>query len=479
MSREETLFKNTALYLAGSFASKLLGFILLPLYTHYLSPYHYGYFDLINTTLLLLLPLVTLEINDGLYRYLLDAPNSMERARVITATLTSTGRNILVFLVIFFIITNIFTIQYAFLILLALVTSIISDTWQQIARGLKHNTLFSISGVIYAFTLFIFNIVLIAFWQMKIDGLLYSNIAAGLATFCFIEGKLKILRTLKLTSEVKLFRNNLIRFSLPLMPNAMNWWLISLCSRYLITFYMGTAANGIYAVANKFPSIIILIDTIFNLAWQESAITEYNSADKNIFYTKMFNFYMKAQLSVMLVLIPATKILMGYMVDPSFYIAWRYTPLLYACAVFTSFSTFYGTAYIVSKETRGSLITSLICLITNLILSIALIPLLGLQGAALSITFSFLVMWILRYREIKKYFIITIDLKTFLLLFSMMVIFIMLLFIDSRLLDYALMVLGFIISVIVNAEMLDLIRRFVVRKYKASNLFKKYNTATK
>lgn len=469
MSREGTLFKNTALYFAGSLVSKLLGFILLPFYTHYLSPYDYGYFDLINTTMLLILPLVTFEINVGLYRYLLDAQNYEEQSKVVTAALTSTGRNMFIFTAVFILAVNIFAIKYAYLILLAIVTLIISDTWQQIARGLKKNRLFAISGVIYAFIMFASSIGLIAFFHMKIDGLLYSNIAAGLATFCYIEWKLKIVKWLKISDELRSMRNSLIRFSLPLMPNSLIWWLINLCSRYLIALYIGTAANGIYAVANKFPAIMILIDTIFNLAWQESAVTEYKSNDKDIFYTNMFNLYMKIYLSAMLILIPATKVLMKYMVDPSFYIAWKYTPLLFFCTVFASFSTFYGTGYIVAKETKGLFKTSLICLVVNLILSIILIPAFGLQGAALAVTVSFFIMWILRYREVKKYVTITIDFKSFFLLFSIIVVYIMLLFIDSVSLDLALIVLSFIICAVVNSEIVKQLWRFIMQRNKAAN----------
>lgn len=466
MSREATLFKNTALYLAGSFASKLLGFLLLPFYTHYLSPYHYGYYDLIYTTLILLLPLVTLGINEGIYRFLLDARSPDEQSDVITATLTSTGRNLFVFIIITCIAVNIFEIKYAYLILLVLASSIISDTWQQIARGLRYNTIYTISGVVYTAFMFAFNILLIAFLQMKIEGLLYSSIAAGLATFCYIEWNLKILRSLKITGNLKLMRKALIRFSVPLMPNAMNWWLINLCSRYLIAFYVGTAANGIYAVANKFPSILILFNTIFDLAWQESAVTEYKSADKDVFYTNMFNFYMKAQLSAMLILIPATKILMKFMVEQSYYIAWTYTPLLFICTVFTSFSTFYGTGYLVSKETIGSFTTSLICITVNLVLSFALIPVFGLHGAAFSSAFAFFVMWLLRYKEIRKYLTIKIDFKYFFLLSFLIIVFIILLFVDSEALDYALIALGVVISVAVNFEILKYIYRFVAKKYK-------------
>ncbi len=453
MSRERTLIKNTTLYMIGNFTSKFLGFLLLPFYTHYLSTDNFGYFDIINTTIILFLPLVTFEINDGLYRYLQDSKTSEETSDIITATLSSTLRNLLLFSLIFIITTSFIPIKYSYLILPALISLVLSDTWQQIARGLKQNILYSVSGVAYTFVMLSSNIILIAFCHMNVDALLYSNIAAGFTSFIIIEAKLRIFKRLSFSRSLKYLRKSLIKFSLPLMPNAMNWWIINLSSRYLIFCYIGSEANGIYAVANKFPSILILINTVFNLAWQESAIAEYSSEDKDSFYSKMFNLYMRVQLSSMLVLIPFTKILMGFMVDPAYFEAWKYTPLLYVSTIFSSFSTFYGTGYLVSKETKGALTTSMVSVIVNIGLAVLLIPLLGLQAAAFANAFAFLVMWIIRYVQIKQYFKIDVDFRVFFSLCFAILAFIGLYFINNSLVCYLLTAVGAIIFFVINRDM--------------------------
>lgn len=470
MNRERTLIKNTTLYMIGSFTSKFLGFLMLPFYTHYLSTDNFGYFDIINTTIILLLPLVTFEINDGLYRYLLDSETTEQKSEIIASTISSTIRNLLIFFIIFMITVFIFPIRYSYLILPALLSLILSDTWQQIARGLKQNMLYSVSGVVYTFVMLSLNVILIAVCGMKVDALLYSNIAAGLSSFILIEWKLRIFRQMRTAKISKPLRKNLIRFSLPLMPNAMNWWVINLSSRYLIFCFIGSDANGIYAVANKFPSILILVNTIFNLAWQESAIAEYSSEDKDSFYTKMFNIYMKVQLSSMLVLIPLTKILMRFMVDPGFYDAWKYTPLLYISTIFSSFSTFYGTGYLVSKETRGALTTSIVSVVINIGLSVLLIPLFGLQAAAFTNAFAFLIMWVIRYVQIKKFFKIEIDFKVFISLCVSILAFFGLYYINSGFVSYLLTAAGLMVFVIINRDMLKRLIHITSTRVRALSL---------
>lgn len=402
-----------------------------------------------------------------MFRYLLEAKSDDEVSRVFTSTFLSTARNILVFTTVFILVNTVISIKYAILIVTQLIIMVIYDTWQQFARGMKKNSLFSLSGIIYTIVLFVCNILFIVILNMKVEALLYSNIIAGLAAIVLIELRIGVLRHLKIKRKYGIMQKELLRYSIPLMPNAMNWWIISISSKYLINHYLGTAANGIYAVACKFPSIVILFDTIFNLAWQESAITEYNSADKNVFYTKMFRQFMKLQLTAILILIPLTRLLMRFMVEPSYFIAWKYTPMLYLGTIFTSFSTFYATGYLVSKETKGALVTSLLCISINLITCITLIRTAGIHAAAIAGCMAFFGMWVLRYYQIKKYCSIEIDKKLFGMLSALIIMFIVIYYYtDSDIICAILTVFGIMVFALCNFDIIMHICSFINGRLK-------------
>ena len=454
MNREKTLIKNTIIYAIGNFGSKFLSLLLLPLYTSYLSPGDYGYFDLIVTAVMLLIPLITFQINDGLYRFLLDSNDSIEKTKYITNSFFVTIKSLLLFNIIYIIFIQFISFNYSYIILLYIDSSIIVALWAQISRGLKRNIEYSISGVIITIVLLSTNIIFITVLKYGVISLIISNILAALAAVIYLECKIKVRFYIKLKFENDSIRKKLIRYSAPLIPNVISWWCMNVSDRYFLNCYQGIEANGIYAVANKFPSILMMVNSIFYLAWQESAITEYKSKDKNQFYSKMFNLLLVLEFTTVIILLAYTKFIMGYMVDEKFELAVQFVPFLYFGAIFNAFSSFYGTGYQSSKETRGAFYTSIYGCAINILLNIILIPLIGIQGASISTMVSFLVMWLARLWQTKKYFQIKINKNKLISLMLISGVYTILYYLNANFIDYILMILSLIIFVIYNKSII-------------------------
>ncbi len=455
MSREKNLVKNTAIFMIGNFASRFLGFLLLPLYTHYLSTSDFGYYDIVITTVAIIIPIITLQINDAMYRYLLDTDKEEEARRIITSSFTVTIAGLAACCILFFIVLRFMEIPFSYPILLYLVTLVLSGLWQQIARGLKKNVVYSISGVMFTAVTLLSNIVLILFLDMKLEALFYSNIAASAATVVYIELNIHILKKLNWKSKTQGLVRKLAAYSVPLLPNALNWWIMSTCNRYIINYYIGTDANGIFAVATKFPSLLMAFNSVFYLAWQESAIQEYESKDKDEFYTRMFNFYLKFQFCTMLVLLPVTRWGMLLMVDKAFIDAWRYVPFLYAGTVFMAFSTFYGTGYLSSKDTRGAFTTSIAGAGANVLFNLVLTPIMGIQAASLSNMLAFAGMWVLRIFQTRKYFSIKVELRSLILLMILSGIFTVFYYFNNLIIDIAMTAVALGIFYLFNRSLVE------------------------
>ena len=86
MSREKTLVKNTAILTIGKICTQLITFFLLPLYTGILSTEEYGTVDLLNTLVSLLLPVVTFQIEKGLFRELVTSRDDEKKKKIIIST---------------------------------------------------------------------------------------------------------------------------------------------------------------------------------------------------------------------------------------------------------------------------------------------------------------------------------------------------------------------------------------------------------
>jgi O-antigen/teichoic acid export membrane protein len=455
MNREKKLIKNTIIYAIGNFGSKFLSFLLLPLYTYYLTTGDYGYFDLITTTISLLIPLITFQINDGLYRYLLEANNIEDKSNQISNSFFITMRNLLVFNLVYIILIQFKSFRYDYIILLQIDFNIVLGLWAQISRGLKRNLEYAVSGMITTVILLISNIVFITILKYGVGSLIISNVLASIGSIIYLDYKLKIHNYINYKLKNKSIKKNLILYSIPLIPNVISWWFMNVSDRYFLDFYKGLDANGIYAVSNKFPSILIMINSIFYLAWQESAISEYNSKDKNKFYSKMFNILADLEFTAILILLAFTKFIMKYMVDSKFYFSWEFIPFLYFGTIFNAFSSFYGTGYQSSKETIGAFYTSIFGAVTNILLNIILIPVVGIQGASLSTMVSFLIMWLARVWQTKKYFKIDINKNRLISLMVISIFYTIFYYLNISFMNYFLMVLSLILFIIYNKSLIN------------------------
>ncbi len=463
MSREKTLLKNTIIYATGNFGSKILSFLLLPFYTHYLSTNDYGYFDLITSAISLLIPIITFEINEGLYRYLLDAKNDEEVNNYVSNSFYIVVRNLLIFNLVYLFFVQIKSFQFEYIILLQVNLNIISGFWAQIARGLRNNAEYSVSGIISTIVTLGLNIIFITVMNLRVGSLIFSSILSSIAVIIYLDYKLKIHRYLKLNINKKI-KNQLLVFSIPLIPNVISWWFMNVSDRYFLAYFVGIEANGIYAIANKFPSILMMVNSIFSLAWQESAISEYESDDRDKFYTKMFDILISLEFASIIILLAFTKLMFRYLVDIKFFSAWVYVPFLYFGAVFSIFSSFYSAGYLSAKDTKAAFYTSIFGGLVNVILNIILIPLIGIQGASISTMISLLVMWVTRAWHTKKYFRVYINIRKIIMLFICCIVFIFTYFNNNKLLEFIMMFLAVAISLLLNRKLIKKLSTKLKRK---------------
>ena len=455
MKREKKLARNTIIYGIGVFGTKFITFLLLPLYTFYLSIEDYGRYDIIITSIGLIALIITMQLESGVYRFLLDCNSKDEIKKVISNSFFIVALNLVIFnfvYIVFFNYYNDFNFKYAILFQINFI--VIATFFAQIARGLKYNMLYSINGIIITIVTIVTNIICLVFLKMGLVSLLYASTLANVISILYLNRKIHIFSYLNLKFRDKKIKNNILKYSLPLIPNAISWWFMNVSDRYMLNEYMGNSANGLYAIANKLPSIIMLVNYIFYLAWQESAITEYGSEDKKDYYTKMFNSYVKFQCSSLIVLLAFTPILFKIMVDAKFYEAYKYVPFLYMGSLFYGFSSFYGVIYDGSKNSKGAAYTAVVGAIFNIIFNIIMIPKWGIQAASFSTMISFFIMWILRIIDTSKYVKIIINLKQLVGLSIVVTAFIVLYYENNIIIQGGTIVLSMIIFYLINKQLI-------------------------
>lgn len=417
MSSKSELLKNTMIYSVGNLGSKLLSFLLVPLYSFYLSKSDLGYYDLIITTVSLLVPLVTLQVSDATYRWLLDNKENPVKIKQATSSgLFIILCNFVIFFLAAIVFAGIFHIQYAFYFLVLLLFASLFPFFQQVVRGLGNNRLYSIIGISNTFLLVIFNGIFLFVLKFKLEGVLISTAIANCISILMVLFLGNLRKSFSIKNINKQEVRSLIKYSWPLIPNTISWWLINEVNRFIILFKLGAEFNGIFALSNRFPAIILVLNSIFMLSWQDHAIGNHGKENNDTFYTKIFNVYMVLELTTVIFLISVSRYMVKYMVGPQFYSAWMYMPILYLSVAFSSFAGFLGAGYLGAKKTIGIFATTIFGSLVNLFFSFFFITKLGLFAPALGTLFGFALMWVIRVFQTRQFFTIKIDYKVFIIL---------------------------------------------------------------
>lgn len=399
-----TLLRNTLIYTVGNLGSRILSFLIVPLYSFYLTKAELGQYDLLLSSTSIFVPFIGLQVADAVYRWLIEAKgNSLAQKKAISNGLAISGITLVLFTAIYYLIKDKLAIAYADYVLLIVVLNIIFSLIQQIARGTGKNTLYSVTGLLYTGLFLGCNCTLLAFDLLSIKTLLLSTIASYLLTIVYGISKTNVLGFIDLKLINSLEMKALITYATPLIPNAVSWWLINEVNKFIILSNLGLDHNGIYAIANKFPAILTVLNSIFMLAWQDQSLQVGSDASVRQYNTEIYEKYIRLQLSLTIVLIVISKYIVMFMVSQDFYSAWKYMPLLYLGVCFSALANFLAAFYLKTKATKGLFLTTIVGGIINMIISYALIHSLGLYAPALGTFVGFLVVWVLRSRKTKEH----------------------------------------------------------------------------
>lgn len=403
--QEKRLVKNTIIYAIGNLGSKVLVYVMVLVYSYYIHAEELGYYDLILTSVGLVLPVVVLGINEAIYRFMVDKDNSKQGMVLGTAY-----RFILAITValsiIFATIGMLFRIRYWALILAYSISTLFFSSIQESLRGLSLTKFYAGIGLFNSLITLLLEFFFLIILKMGIDALLISKIIAN--TICIVYGAVKspILNGVVNSRFDKPLFRELLLYSLPLVPNIICWWVMNTSDRYIVRYYLGASYNGIYAIANKFPTILTSITSVFYLAWQESAIKAYGQKNKNEFFSNIFNQYFRVLFSLCLVLVPATKIVSLYFVSAEYSSSWQFSTVLFYASAFSALCSFLGIGYQVSKETIRSLYTTIIAALINFAFNMIFINIIGLHAASISTLVAYAVLFVIRIAHTKRYYLV-------------------------------------------------------------------------
>ena len=402
MSRKKDLMLNTIIIAIGKISTQLISIFLLPLYTSILTVEEYGTYDLIITITVFLLPFVTMLMEESMFRFLIDAESNKEKKQIISQTCIYIVVSSILFSIVIFTIGKIFNIKDTNILIIYLIANVLVGLRNAIIRGMGKIKLYSISNFASSLMILILNVIFIAYLKLGYYGLIYSSIISNVLVTIIVFIKINVFKYISFKDLDKEKTKEMIRYSIPLVPNSISWAVINLSDRIVISSALGTAANGIYSMAYKFPNIVDTIYNFFYVAWKESAAKVLKDEDSAKFYNKVYDILKRFLYAITIGIIACLPFVFSLLIKKEFTEAYLYIPILVLAIYFSNVSGYYGGIFSAYKDTKIMGQTTIIGSIVNLVVDIALIKFIGIWAAAISTLVSTFVVYILRKKRINN-----------------------------------------------------------------------------
>lgn len=459
MSKYKELAKNTGIFALANFSSKILIFLLVPIYTRVLTTTEYGFYDLVYTTIQLFVPILTLNISEAVMRFLMK--DGVSKKSVFSIAVLDIFIGSIAFALLL-LVNNLFSLsdlisQYSIYIFVIFVFYTLNNFLIQFSKGIDKIGVTAISGVISTAVMLAMNVILLVVFDWGLLGFFIANVCGYVIPCIYIVSRLRLWELFEIKIDKKL-QWEMVYYALPLVLNILSWWVNNTSDRYIVTAIVGIQASAIISVAYKIPQILSTISAIFIQSWQISAIKIQEDKSDTTFVSNMLLYYNALLLiiasGIILFVKPISNILFGI----SFYSAWELVPFLIISSLFNAISGCIGAIMGAKMDTHNIAKSALVGMIANIILNMVLTFLMGPQGITISTLIASFLIFYMRKDSVKE-----INSETYRAIYLSWI----LLVVEACLLIYMDFIIGALIAMVINLFLLkDVIKPLYLKIFK-------------
>ena len=459
--RKESLIKNTTILGFGTLCTKGIMFLMTPLFTRWLSQEEYGTFDLLATYVTLFMPLITLASGEAVFRFLIDSKDNDHNSTVLSTAFFIDVIGVIITIFIGIISVFIFKLNFTIVafFLFYLITETFYNYFMMSVRGEGKLNLYAIGNILFVFGLALFVTVFILIFKMGLPGILlgysFGNIISILVT-CLIS---KVNKKIKISNCSKKEFKEIVRYSAPLIPNSISWWIANASDRTLISIFLGSSYNAIYAVANKIPALCTTFFNVFHLSWQQNATETLSDEDRDIYYNSVFNNMVSIVCSICIFIL-GINFLFFKLFSEDYFSGIYQSPILVIAIIFSMMGQFIGGIYIAQMKSKKNGFTTVMAALVNIVVDFLLIKNLGLYAASLSTLISYAILFIIRFFDIRKEIKLKFNKKNY-VIFAIVLYFTIFSYIDIFAFKIINLIIGIICFLIINLEFV----KKILKKY--------------
>lgn len=404
---QKKLLKDTAIYAIGEIAPKIIGFFLLPIYTKYLSPSDYGILSYTNAVVMFLFVLGALSLNTYVLRFYFEQKTEEDIKTLIGNIFLSIGAfNLLLFSVIYVVTPcaiNYFSIQipwkpyFQFALINNLLEgfSIIPLVLFRVKQNARLFVTLSLGKTLLQFLITFLFIVVFKY------GLLghYLGRFISLAVF-FIFYWIIIYRNAIFKIDLKQLKQGLI-FSLPLLPGAVAYLILSLSDRIILERHVDISELGIYNVAYILAFSLSMIVQSGYRALEPEFYKWYGKEGFFQFVSKVQSVFLFAVYSIALIIALFSQEIFKLLATDAYYSGYKLVPIILIGAIMTGQNVIFSTVITSSKKTKVVGFATFAGAFISIGFNLVLIPIWGVYAAAASSAFSYFAMNLYLFKKME------------------------------------------------------------------------------
>ncbi len=406
-------FKHTAIYSLGNLGAKIMGLLLLPLYTSYLSTEEYGILAILEITSQFAVAVIGLNLSSGMMRWAAQERQLSSRKTIIFTTYTAVIFFILVFNLLVFPFSGNFSLlffghenfyQYFQILWLWISFDILNHITTNLLRVKERSFLFIVLFLSKLLVILSLTIYFIVKMELGVKGVILGQLIGNVL---FFVGTIPLIfRNIIFKFDFAILKQ-MSRYSIPLIFSTVSMMVLTMSDRYMIKYFLDYSEVGIYSLGYKIASVInLFLIQSFQMGFVPIAYKMFDKPGAKRYFSKLTTYFVFAMVFLALLLIFYSKevIMLFAPSNKGYWVAYSVVPLLSLVFILRGLNQIVSLGLHYVKKTKYNARIVLSAAILNIGLNLLLIPFLGIYGAALSTIISTTIMLLLFYIFSQKFY---------------------------------------------------------------------------
>lgn len=417
LSHIKKLFSHALVYGIGTTAGRFVGFLLIPVYTRYLSTSDYGILSLLYMMSSFLFIFLNMGMSSAIFKSYFHANNNDDKKTVTFTALTMVVIICLpTLLALLFYNTMISNIvmgseDYSNLIVLVVCMTglnVVLTIPFALLRAKEKSKTYMFWSLLKVLLSILFSITLVVFMRRGVKGVFEGEAMAVSIILMFLFYYL--VREINYKFSWKVARD-MLSYGMPLVPASIAIIVITLSDRYFIKHYCTLHDLGIYSLGYKFGEIMGLMVWALRLAWPAFLFSNEKTSYARDLYSRATTYYIVAGASIWLLLSIFGPEMVSLMAEGSFYESHKIIPFILLSYLLSGLTVIASSGLMLKNKTKYLALYSGVAAVANLILNYVLIPRYGIMGAALATVLSFVLQTVLAFTITLRFYTINYEVK--------------------------------------------------------------------